>query len=153
MRRVHGIKMFLHFLNSLLNFKDNNCLGDWDPDYECHELDEDKVLDLLEMKQKPGGLIIEHHVTDIFPERWFDIVFVLRTDNNNLYERSVIKFLSSNFQGMFSQNPSDYFFNMSVHLSVDHYSFFFLYHGEASDLYKSLYFCPFVIMQACPAIS
>ena len=33
----------------------------------CHELDEDKVLDLLEEKQKPGGLIFEHHVPDLFP--------------------------------------------------------------------------------------
>lgn len=67
--------------------KDNDCLGDWDPEYECHEMDEDRVLDLLEEKQKPGGLIFEHHVTDLFPERWFDIVFVLRTDNTNLFDR------------------------------------------------------------------
>lgn len=67
--------------------KDNNCLGDWDPEYECHEMDEDKVLDLLEQKQKAGGLIVEHHVTDLFPERWFDIIFVLRTNNTNLYDR------------------------------------------------------------------
>jgi adenylate kinase len=67
--------------------KDNDCLGDWDPEYECHDMNEDKVLDLLEDKQKPGGLIIEHHVTDLFPERWFDIVFVLRTDNTILHDR------------------------------------------------------------------
>ena len=33
----------------------------------CHELNEDKVLDLMEDKQKPGGLIVEHHVPDLFP--------------------------------------------------------------------------------------
>merc|ERR1712058_25402 len=29
----------------------------------------------------------EHHVTDIFPERWFDLVMVLRCDNTQLYDR------------------------------------------------------------------
>ena len=27
--------------------KENNCLGNWDPEYESHELDEDPLLDLL----------------------------------------------------------------------------------------------------------
>jgi len=67
--------------------KENNGLGTWDEEYLCHELNEDKVLDLLEEKQKPGGLIVEHHVPDLFPERWFDIVFVLRTENSILYDR------------------------------------------------------------------
>ena len=62
-------------------------MGEWDEEYQSHELEEDKLLDLLEEKQTPGGLIVEHHVTDIFPERWFDIVFVLRTDNTNLFDR------------------------------------------------------------------
>jgi len=67
--------------------KDNDCLGEWDEEYSSHELDEDKLLDLLEQKQAPGGIVLEHHVTDIFPERWFDIVFVLRTNNTLLYDR------------------------------------------------------------------
>ena len=46
-----------------------------------------KVLDVLEERLKDGGVVVEHHVTDIFPERWFDIVFVLRTDNTRLYDR------------------------------------------------------------------
>ena len=28
--------------------KNNGCLGDWDEQYECHELDEEKLLDELE---------------------------------------------------------------------------------------------------------
>ena len=62
-------------------------MGEWDEAYQSHELNEDKLLDLLEEVQKPGGLILEHHVTDLFPERWFDIVFVLRTNNTQLYDR------------------------------------------------------------------
>lgn len=34
-----------------------------------------------------GGVIIDYHGCDFFPERWFDIVFVLRTDNTVLYDR------------------------------------------------------------------
>ena len=34
-----------------------------------------------------GNILIEHHVTDIFPERWFDAVFVLRTDNTQIFDR------------------------------------------------------------------
>ena len=30
---------------------------------------------------------MEHHVTDIFPERWFDLVLVLRCSNTLLYDR------------------------------------------------------------------
>ena len=30
--------------------KESNCLGNWDPEYESHELDEDPLLDLLEEK-------------------------------------------------------------------------------------------------------
>ena len=33
------------------------------------------------------GVIIDYHQTDFFPERWFDVVFVLRTETAILYER------------------------------------------------------------------
>ena len=32
-------------------------------------------------------MLIDHQITDFFPERWFDIVFVLRTNNTILYDR------------------------------------------------------------------
>jgi len=67
--------------------KENDFLGDWDDKYESHEIDEDKVLDELEDIIATGNIIIEHHVTDFFPERWFDAVFVLRTDSTKLYDR------------------------------------------------------------------
>ena len=34
-----------------------------------------------------GGNIVDYHGCEFFPERWFDIVFVLRTDNTLLYNR------------------------------------------------------------------
>lgn len=36
---------------------------------------------------RDGGKIVDYHGADFFPERWFDIVFVLRTDNTILYDR------------------------------------------------------------------
>lgn len=67
--------------------KSNGCLGEFDQQYDCHELDEDKLIDELEEIVSEGNVVIEHHVTDIFPERWFDAVFVLRTDNTTLFDR------------------------------------------------------------------
>ena len=34
-----------------------------------------------------GGVVVDHHASDFFPERFFDIVFVLRTDTTLLYDR------------------------------------------------------------------
>ena len=84
--------------------RDNDFLGVYDEVYQCHELDEDKIIDELEgtmqripqekiitstykFKRLHKTVLIDHQVTDFFPERWFDIVFVLRTDNTTLYDR------------------------------------------------------------------
>lgn len=34
-----------------------------------------------------GGVVLEHHTVDFFPERWFDLVLVLRCDNTILFDR------------------------------------------------------------------
>lgn len=34
-----------------------------------------------------GGNIVEYHGCDFFPERWFQLVFVLQCDNTVLYDR------------------------------------------------------------------
>ncbi|KAL3866471.1 hypothetical protein ACJMK2_043766 [Sinanodonta woodiana] len=59
----------------------------WDAQYQCPILNEDRVIDELEDTVGPGGNIVDYHGCDFFPERWFDIVFVLRTDNTILYKR------------------------------------------------------------------
>lgn len=50
-------------------------------------------MDELEDKMGDGGIIIDYHGCDFFPERWFHIVFVLRTDNTNLYNRLESRFV------------------------------------------------------------
>ncbi|XP_015594523.1 adenylate kinase isoenzyme 6 [Cephus cinctus] len=66
---------------------DNKCLEEFDEEYQCPVLDEDKLLDGMESLMSKGGKIVDYYGSDLFPERWFDIVFVLRTDNTILYDR------------------------------------------------------------------
>ena len=37
--------------------------------------------------ESAGGVVVDYHGADLFPERWFDLVVVLRTDNDVLYPR------------------------------------------------------------------
>ncbi|RKO91722.1 AAA domain-containing protein, partial [Blyttiomyces helicus] len=59
----------------------------WDDEFQSWLLDEDKVVDELEAQMQAGGVIIDHHGCDFFPERWFDLVVVLRATNEVLYPR------------------------------------------------------------------
>jgi len=34
-----------------------------------------------------GGNVVDYHSCDFFPERWFQLVIVLRTDNGVLFSR------------------------------------------------------------------
>uniref|UniRef100_UPI00358F67CE adenylate kinase isoenzyme 6 n=1 Tax=Myxine glutinosa TaxID=7769 RepID=UPI00358F67CE len=59
----------------------------YDEVHKCHILDEDRVVDELEEKMSAGGMIVDYHGSDFFPERWFQVVFVLRADTSVLYDR------------------------------------------------------------------
>ena len=48
----------------------------------------------MEDQMSTGGVVVDYHGCDFFPERWFDIVFVLRTDNTVLYNRLEHRYLS-----------------------------------------------------------
>ncbi|KAK2718899.1 adenylate kinase isoenzyme 6-like [Artemia franciscana] len=67
--------------------KESGCLEEYDEEYQCPVLNEDKILDIMEDMLSEGGKIVDYHGCDFFPERWFDIVFVLRTDNTLLHDR------------------------------------------------------------------
>ena len=56
-------------------------------EYQTYILDEDKLLDELEDEMEDGGRVVEYHSAELFPERWFDLVLVLRVDNGLLYSR------------------------------------------------------------------
>jgi len=69
--------------------KNNKCLEVYDPTYKSHVLNEERLLDEIEDQMEEGGKVVDYHGCDFFPQRWFDIVFVLRTDNTVLYDRLV----------------------------------------------------------------
>ncbi|VVC95235.1 adenylate kinase isoenzyme 6 homolog [Leptidea sinapis] len=67
--------------------EEHNCLDEYDPEYQCSILNEEKLLDIMEGMMIKGGNIVDYHGCDFFPERWFDGVFVIRTNNTTLYDR------------------------------------------------------------------
>jgi len=72
--------------------KDRGFLGDFDAERDCPEIDEDAIVDCLEPRMSSDSgdaptMVVDYHATDFFPERWFDAVFVLRTNNTLLYDR------------------------------------------------------------------
>ncbi|XP_042144505.1 adenylate kinase isoenzyme 6 [Ixodes scapularis] len=79
----------LDWLNVGQVAKKNDLFDGYDKKYDCAVLDEDRVVDELDDKlsQPSGGNLGDYHGCDFFPKRWFDVVFVLRTDNASLYDR------------------------------------------------------------------
>src|SRR5688572_23444655 len=67
--------------------KEKNLHDGWGEKFECTLFNEDKVCDEIEAAMDQGGNVVDFHSCDFFPERWFDLVIVLRTDNNVLYPR------------------------------------------------------------------
>ncbi|KZT55929.1 P-loop containing nucleoside triphosphate hydrolase protein [Calocera cornea HHB12733] len=63
----------------------------WDEEWQSWDVNEDKVLDELEriIDDRPDGegLILDWHTCDVYPERWPDLVVVLRCDHALLWER------------------------------------------------------------------
>eukprot|EP00842_Homolaphlyctis_polyrhiza_P002124 jgi/Hompol1/2912/HPOL_003064-RA len=59
----------------------------FDTEFQSFLINEDKVVDELEDIMADGGIIVDHHGCDFFPERWFDLVVVLTCSNDVLYSR------------------------------------------------------------------
>ncbi|KAK9079411.1 hypothetical protein SSX86_001082 [Deinandra increscens subsp. villosa] len=67
--------------------KDKKLHDGWDDELQCYIINEDLVCDELEDIMEQGGNIVDYHGCDFFPERWFDRVVVLQTENSVLYDR------------------------------------------------------------------
>ena len=60
----------------------------WNEEFNVPEFDVDMVCDELEpLMSERGGIILEFHSCDFFPERWFQLVVLLRCNNTQLYDR------------------------------------------------------------------
>jgi adenylate kinase len=53
------------------------------------EFDDDLVVDYFEplVGEGEGGAVLDFHSSGFFPERWFDLVVLLRCGNTALYDR------------------------------------------------------------------
>lgn len=77
----------------------------YDEGWQSYEVDEDRLVDEIEPLtggtapeagegveegeegEGRGGLILDWHTCDVWPERWVDLVVVLRCDHSVLWER------------------------------------------------------------------
>ncbi|UMM15729.1 hypothetical protein L5515_013046 [Caenorhabditis briggsae] len=82
-------KLGFEFIEISKEVRENNLQGEFDEQYNCHVLDEDKLLDHISdrMDSDDGGIVVDYHGCDLFPERWFDVVVVLRCATEKLYDR------------------------------------------------------------------
>eukprot|EP01080_Neovahlkampfia_damariscottae_P000863 gene863-9112_t len=78
---------FKHFDISAL-VKEHSLHDGFEDQFESYTLNDDKVVDYLEdFIDEKGGMIVDFHTCDFFPERYFDLVVILRTDNSVLFKR------------------------------------------------------------------
>lgn len=72
--------------------KQHKCHDGHDDVLDTHILDEDKLLDLMEIifqecAEEGVGIVADYHSCELFPERWFDLILVLRTNTEALFDR------------------------------------------------------------------
>jgi adenylate kinase len=76
--------------------KQHKCHEGMDTEFDSYILDEDKLLDVMEKMvedeeeadaDEARGLVVDFHSCDFFPQRWFDLVLVLRSNTTVLYDR------------------------------------------------------------------
>ncbi|EOR02865.1 Putative adenylate kinase fap7 [Wallemia ichthyophaga EXF-994] len=91
----------LSLLESLNSQSDNKfshiCVGDlvkhkdlhigYNQQFQCYDVDDDKILDELEPLLDLGGCILDWHCSEIFPESSLDLIIVLRCDHQILFKR------------------------------------------------------------------
>jgi adenylate kinase len=70
----------------------HTCYDGYDDILDTHILDEEKLLDLMEgISQECAddgiGIVADYHSCELFPERWFDLILVLRAKTDVLFDR------------------------------------------------------------------
>jgi len=67
--------------------KEKGLYEEYNEEWQSYTVDEDKLLDELEPIVAEGGVILDWHTCEIFPERWPDLVVVLRCEHSQLWDR------------------------------------------------------------------
>lgn len=70
--------------------KERELLAEHDAEHDAYYMHEDAVLDELEGLMSDGGIVLDHHSCDWFPERWFQVAVVLHARTDVLYDRLTI---------------------------------------------------------------
>lgn len=68
--------------------RQNDLYESYDESLQTHVIDEDRLLDHIEATLADGaagGFVLDWHVCDIFPERWVDLVVVLRCPDTSVF--------------------------------------------------------------------
>eukprot|EP00756_Hemistasia_phaeocysticola_P050534 Hpha_TRINITY_DN2549_c0_g1::TRINITY_DN2549_c0_g1_i1::g.1398::m.1398/K18532/AK6, FAP7; adenylate kinase len=58
-----------------------------DEEFDALVPDEDAIVDSLDDDMVEGGVILDYHGSDFFPERWFSLVIILRCRTDTLFDR------------------------------------------------------------------
>ncbi|GMI21188.1 hypothetical protein TrCOL_g1897 [Triparma columacea] len=80
-------KLGFKHLNVSEIVKSHNCHEGRDEEFDTYILDDDKLIDTMEPMVESGGCVVDFHTCDVFPERWFDLVLVLRANTDVLFDR------------------------------------------------------------------
>ncbi|EME28544.1 Adenylate kinase isoenzyme 6 [Galdieria sulphuraria] len=67
--------------------EEHSCLGSYDEQLECFEIEEEKLIPILIDFLKPGGYLLEYHGCEWFASCKIDLVIVLQTETAPLYDR------------------------------------------------------------------
>eukprot|EP00519_Triparma_laevis_P011719 CAMPEP_0182516084 /NCGR_PEP_ID=MMETSP1321-20130603/39522_1 /TAXON_ID=91990 /ORGANISM="Bolidomonas sp., Strain RCC1657" /LENGTH=163 /DNA_ID=CAMNT_0024723615 /DNA_START=82 /DNA_END=570 /DNA_ORIENTATION=+ len=67
--------------------KSEKCYESRDEEFDSYILDDDKLIDEMEPMVEDGGCVVDFHSCEMFPERWFDLVLVLRANTEVLFDR------------------------------------------------------------------
>ena len=72
--------------------QENKCYEGRDEELDSYILDEDKLLDTMELMLETAveegvGIVADFYACELFPERWFDLILVLRAKTDVLYDR------------------------------------------------------------------
>jgi adenylate kinase len=81
--------------------QENKCYEGRDEQLDSYILDEDKLLDTMEIMLETAaeegvGIVADFHACELFPERWFDLILVLRAKTDVLYDRLTARGYSEN---------------------------------------------------------
>eukprot|EP01038_Epipyxis_sp_PR26KG_P011208 gene11208-15033_t len=80
-------KTGLKYINVGDIVKEFECYESRDEEFDTYIVDDDKLCDILEPILGEGGFIVDFHSVELFPERWFELVLVLRVGTEVLFDR------------------------------------------------------------------